>query len=171
MRIGYYTIRLKLLILLMISIGCKSNKKELVPAYVLELTGTYRSQSHYEFIGGTSQTETTQIDITKSDQGANSVNVIYIQVIKRYKGTIETPNLDQTWGPWTFKNVIVSDSGTMNHKETQTTNFGGRPGDPVETLLSIKGGVVGKTLTVTYGTGYPCKNLFNNTLLWLDKVN
>lgn len=45
------------------------------------------------------------------------------------------------------------------------TVFVGWPGDPVETLLSIKGGVVENTLKVNYGTDYPSKDLIRHTIL------
>lgn len=166
-----YTIRLMLFIPLWMAMGCKSSKEEFVPAHIRELTGTYMKQSHSENVDGTSQTHTKQIDISKSDQGANLVNITYLSVVKRYKGIVETPELNQIFGPWIFKNVVVSDSGTVDHKEIQITNFGGLPDDPVETVLSISGGVVEKTLTITFGTDYPSKNLFNKTVLWLNKVN
>ena len=171
MRRANLLISIRSLMLLMFIVACKSPKKEPVPGYVVELLGTYRSQSEHEFIGGTSQTELTQMEITKSASKVNSVDLSYIRVIRRFNGATESPKDGQTWGPLSFKNVDVSETGTIDHKETQITNFGGQPGNAVQTILSIKGGVVGNTLTIIFGTDYPSKNLFNNTLMWLEKVN
>ncbi|MCE7044130.1 hypothetical protein [Dyadobacter sp. CY312] len=141
------------------------------PSYVSELLGTYQSRNESKDVYGGTSTIFTQMEITKSTSSINAVDLAYIRSVKRYIGTTELTDQAQTWGTWKFKDVTVNEMMVIDHKETQFTNFGGQPGESVETILSIKGGLVGTTLTLNIGNDYPSKNLINGSMVWLDKVN
>ncbi|MCF0062571.1 hypothetical protein MUK70_01530 [Dyadobacter chenwenxiniae] len=161
-----------LLYALLVCFACKHTLKEPIPPrHVSELLGIYQSKTESKDVYGGTSVIFIQMEIKQSATGESAVDLTYIQSIKRYKGTTELVDQAQTWGPWNFKGVTVNDIGAIDHKETQYTNFGGQPGESIETILSVKGGLADTTLTLMIGTNYPSKNLFTDRLIWLERIN